>query len=246
MLGPCRNLPQLRQPLPPALPVCSVRSPRQRTAPSQHSMKTTSPAISPPSAMNRPCGLTLAIAPHPQATNRAQGLTIRSLIRPSRTNPNLYCNRAVSRRVSPSASAQPNLRNCMRVPRRPGLLFQPTCVPAPLKLRLFAGRSRRCSHNCDLPHRQIRRQSPAWPSLPSRPGAPGSFHAGSATIAPDTPELLPVYSTSSTRHFRYSVSGRLSTTGWSGEAPLRSSRRTRRCASAAAEATAPSSSSQPT
>ena len=247
MLGPCRNLLQLRQPLPqPALPACSMRSPHQRTARSPNSMKTTSPAISPRSAMNRPCGLTRAIALPPQAMHRTWRLTIRNLIRPSRTSPNLLCNRAVNRRVSQSASAQPNLRNCMHVPRRPGSLFQPTSVPALLKLRLFAARLRMRSRNCDLPHRRIRRQSRAWPSLQSRPGAPGSFLAGSATIAPDLHELLPAYSTSSTRHFRYSVSGRLSTTGWSGEAPLRSSRRTRRCASTAAEATAPSSSSQPT
>jgi hypothetical protein len=54
------------------------------------------------------------------------------------------------------------------------------------------------------------------------------------------------YSISSTRHFRYSVSGKFRTTGWSSAAPRRSSSRTLRCASAAADATAPSRSAQPT
>jgi hypothetical protein len=42
------------------------------------------------------------------------------------------------------------------------------------------------------------------------------------------PEYARTYSTCSTRHFRYSVSGRFKTTGWSREAPRRSSSRTRR------------------
>lgn len=53
-----------------------------------------------------------------------------------------------------------------------------------------------------------------------------------------------LYSASSTRHFRYSVSGRFRITGWSGAAPRRSSSRTRLRASAAAAATAPSKSAQ--
>ena len=148
-------------------------------------------------------------------------------------NPPLWMN-AAKRQASPSTSATMNAHSFAAARPLPASPFPPISVPAFLKWKPCAPRSKKPLLNCAPPPNPNRRNVPSSPSTlllkaarrrsghdywqasspaPSAAPWPGLLTAAHASPTPDAALLDPPYSTSSTRHFKYSVSGKLSTTG---------------------------------